>query len=168
MEQEIGRFVKRIKIPHGMPRFYIVIHRTIMSRSSGNASNAKLGQPTASITVHPTNMLSSVSPAKLTKKAILDMSTTVYPANGSSIHPIFVESKTRTYHGRVGAGRRTAVRRGGAGRGRAGLDADGSVRPGDNRPACLPGHRRQLFCMILWKREHRKSHVNRWGNKTCG
>ena len=42
-----------------------------------------------------------------------------------------VESKTRTYHGRVGAGRRTAEQRGGAGR--AGRDADGSVRPGHNR-----------------------------------
>ena len=46
----------------------------------------------------------------------------------------FVEPKTRTYHGRVGAGRRTVGMRGGAGRGLAGLDAEeGSVRPGDNR-----------------------------------
>ena len=42
-----------------------------------------------------------------------------------------VESKTRTYHRRVGSGRRTAGRRG-----RAGRDADGL--PGDNRPSHPP------------------------------
>ena len=44
------------------------------------------------------------------------------------------DSKTWTYHGRVGVGRLTAGRRGGgAERGRAGRDADGSVRPENSR-----------------------------------
>ena len=42
----------------------------------------------------------------------------------------FVESNTRTYLGRVGAGRRTAGWR--EGRHEAGQDVDGSVRPGNN------------------------------------
>ena len=49
-----------------------------------------------------------------------------------------VESKTRRYHGRVGAGRGRAAHGGAAGPGRAGQDADGSFRPGDNRPSCSP------------------------------
>ena len=49
-----------------------------------------------------------------------------------------VDSKTRTYHGRDGAGRRTACR-GGAGREGAGRDPDGSARLGDTRPSCLQG-----------------------------
>ena len=52
-----------------------------------------------------------------------------------------VESKTRTYHERFGAGRRTAGRRGRAG---AGRDADGSVRQRDHHPVCHPEHRDQL------------------------
>ena len=39
-----------------------------------------------------------------------------------------VESKTRTYHGRVGAARRTARRRGGAGTGRTGRRRFGSPK----------------------------------------
>ena len=49
----------------------------------------------------------------------------------------FVDSKTRTYCGRVGSGRRAAGQRGGATRGRTGRRQ--SVRPGDNRPSCPPG-----------------------------
>ena len=44
-----------------------------------------------------------------------------------------VVSKTRTYYARVGAERRTAGRE--AERDRANRDADGSIRPGDNRPS---------------------------------
>ena len=61
-----------------------------------------------------------------------------------------------------------AGRWGGAGRGGAGRDADGSVRPGNNRPSCPQGHRRQLSAMIGQKHEKAKSHVNRWGNTTSG
>ena len=46
-----------------------------------------------------------------------------------------VESKTRTYHGRVGTGRRTAGRRGGAGPGRTGRRQIGSPRI---QPSPLP------------------------------
>ena len=67
--------------------------------------------------------------------------------------------------GRGGAAHGGAAGRGGVGRIRAELNADGSVRPGDNRPVCLLGHRRQLLCMILWKHEQTKSYVNRWVNK---
>ena len=42
-----------------------------------------------------------------------------------------IESKTRTCHERVETGRHTTERRGG--KGPKGRDADGSVRPGDNR-----------------------------------
>ena len=41
-----------------------------------------------------------------------------------------------------GSGRCGACRSGGAGRGWVGRDADGSVRPGNNRPSCPAGHRR--------------------------
>ena len=61
----------------------------------------------------------------------------------------FVEPKTRIYHWRVGT--RGARRDGGAGRGRAGRDADGSVRPGNSRPSCLPshpGHRKQFVTRL--------------------
>ena len=40
------------------------------------------------------------------------------------------------------SGRGDARRSGGAGRGWAGRDSDGTVRPGNNRSSCLPGHRR--------------------------
>ena len=57
-----------------------------------------------------------------------------------------------------------AVRQGGgAERGRAGQDADGMVRPGDNRPSLLPGrpaNRRQMSGTILRKHEQTKSYVN--------
>ena len=46
-----------------------------------------------------------------------------------------VESKTRTYHGRVGAGRRTAGRRRGAGPGRTGRRRIGSPR---RQPSLVP------------------------------
>ena len=52
-----------------------------------------------------------------------------------------VESKIRTYHGRVKVGWRTAGRRSGAGWSRTGRRR---VHPGDNRPSCPPGHRGQL------------------------
>ena len=52
-----------------------------------------------------------------------------------------VEPKTRTHHGPVGSGRRTAGRRGGEGRGWVGRDAVGSIRPGDNPPSCHPANR---------------------------
>ena len=70
------------------------------------------------------------------------------------------DSKTRTYHGRVGTGRSTAGRRTTAGRGRAGRDADGSVRQGNNRPSYPPDDRRQPSWAFLWKREQRKPYVN--------
>ena len=57
--------------------------------------------------------------------------------------PLFsrlAESKAWTHHGRVWAAPRTVGRRSGAGR-----DADGTVRPGDNRPACPPDNRKQVF-----------------------
>ena len=79
---------------------------------------------------------------------------------------IFVDSKTRTCH--EGSGRGGARRSGGAGRGRVGRDADGSVRPGDNRPSCPPGHRRQCFERLFRKREQSKAYVNRWRNKIRG
>ena len=80
-----------------------------------------------------------------------------------------VESKTRTYHGRVRAGRRTAGRRGAAGPDRTELD--GTVRPGDNHPLCppeLPAHRRQLSWTSLRKHEQTNYYGNRWRNKTHG
>ena len=46
-----------------------------------------------------------------------------------------VESKTRTFNGRVEAKRRTAGQRDSAAVGR---DADGSVRPEDSHPLCPP------------------------------
>ena len=46
-----------------------------------------------------------------------------------------VESKTRTYHGRVGAAQRTAGRRGGAGQSRTGRRRVGSPR---RQPSLLP------------------------------
>ena len=55
-----------------------------------------------------------------------------------------VDSKTWTYHGRVGEGRRTAGRRGAARQGGARRDADGSARPRNNPPSSPQGHRRQL------------------------
>ena len=107
----------------------------------------------------------------LTRQSVVFPSFGFYNSKLKVVPKIFfglVESKTRTYHRRVGAGRRTAVRRGGAGRGRAGLDADGSVCAGHNRPACPPGHRRQLFWTTLRKHEQRNPYVNRWINKTSG
>ena len=64
--------------------------------------------------------------------------------NQSLSFTAFVESKTRKYHERFGAGRRTAGRRGRAGQGGAGQDAGGTVRPGGDRPSRLPDHRKQL------------------------
>ena len=52
----------------------------------------------------------------------------------------FVEPKTRTYHGWVEAGRRG----GAAEPGEAGLEADGTVRRGNNRPSCPLRHREKL------------------------
>ena len=72
-------------------------------------------------------------------------------------------------HTTGGSGRGGARRGGGAERGRAGRDADGSVRPGNSHPACLPklpGQRRQLYWTNLRKNEQTNSYVNRWGNKT--
>ena len=54
-----------------------------------------------------------------------------------------VESKTRTYHGQVGGGRCTAGRRGGPGGARQ--NADGPVRPENNRPFSPPGHRGRIL-----------------------
>ena len=54
-------------------------------------------------------------------------------------------SNPKPGHTTGGSGRGGARRRGsGAGRGRVGRDADGSIRPGDDRPSCLPGYRKQL------------------------
>ena len=116
-------------------------------------------------------MVSPLCQTKSTTKLALSVvkaPMSSYPQNGK-----LVVSKTRAYHGRVGAGRvgagrPRAVRRGQAGRGGAGLDADGSFCPGDNRPSCPPGHRKQLSCMFLRKHEQTKQYVNRQGNKTSG
>ena len=75
-----------------------------------------------------------------------------------------VETKTRTYHVRAGqAGRRTE-QQGGAG-GWAERDADGSVRPENNRPSYSPGHRRKPSWTCLWKHEQTNRYVNRWKTK---
>ena len=59
--------------------------------------------------------------------------------------------------GRAGAGR------GGAGRGGARWEGGGSVSPGDNHPACPPGHRENMSWTIPQRHKQRKlkSHVNR-------
>ena len=57
-----------------------------------------------------------------------------------------------------GSGRGGARRRGGAGRIGAGRDAGGCVQPGDNRPSCLPGVRRQLF-ERLFRSTNKRNHM---------
>ena len=74
------------------------------------------------------------------------------------------EPKTRTYHGRVGAGRRAAGQRGGAGPGRTGRRR--VVSPMKQLSLLPLGDRRQLSSTTLRKHEQRKSYVNRWGNTT--
>ena len=70
-------------------------------------------------------------------------------------------SSPKPGHTTGGSGRRSARRGGGAGR-----DADGSVRPEDNRLSYLPDHRRRLSWTFPRKREQPKSYVNRWRNTT--
>ena len=77
-----------------------------------------------------------------------------------------VDSKTRTYHGRVGTGRRTAGPRGGAGTSKTGCRRVGSPR---RQPTPPPSRRsRQPSGACLWKHEQAKSYVNRRGKKTSG
>ena len=57
---------------------------------------------------------------------------------------------------------------GGAARGRAGWDADGSVRPENNRTSYPPDNRREPSWACLWKHEQTNSYVNRWRNKARG
>ena len=59
-----------------------------------------------------------------------------------------------------------ARRDGGAGRGRAAENADGTVRPGENRPSYTPDDGRITSWAFRWKHEQRKPYLNRWGNKT--
>ena len=79
---------------------------------------------------------------------------------------ILVESKTRTYHGRVGSGRRTAGRRGGAGSCRTGRRRIVSPR---RRPSLAPP-KASNGPVLNDSSEERTSetYVNRWRNKNCG
>ena len=71
-----------------------------------------------------------------------------------------VESKTRTYHGRLGLGRRTAGQRGGAEPGRTGRRWIGSPR---RHLSLVPS---KASCTTFFqKHEQAKSNVNPWGNK---
>ena len=75
-----------------------------------------------------------------------------------------LESKTQTYHVRVGAGRVGAGRRGGAGQGRVGRQRVGSPR---RQPTLAhPRNRRQLSCTAPQKHEQANSYLNRKKNKT--
>ena len=85
---------------------------------------------------------------------------------GNPVQTESVMSKTRTYHGRVVAAKRTAGGR--AGRCGAGHGADGTVCAGNNRLSCPPGRRRQLFSTTSRKHEQTNSYGNRWGNKASG
>ena len=67
--------------------------------------------------------------------------------------------------GRGGAAR-TAERRGE--QSRAERDADGSVRPGKNRPSDPLANQRQTLWTSLRKHERIQSDVNRWRNKARG
>ena len=72
-----------------------------------------------------------------------------------------VESKTRTYYGRVASG-------GTAGwgeEGRAGLFANKTVRLGYNPPTHFPKYRRNVALTSPQKNEQAKSYVNRWRNE---
>ena len=72
-------------------------------------------------------------------------------------------SSPKPGHTTDGSGQGGARRGGGAGRGEAARDAGGSVCPGNNRPSCFLGHRRQLSWTSLRKHEQTKSYVNRIG-----
>ena len=63
--------------------------------------------------------------------------------------------------GGAGAARQGAAGRCGMAAGGRAQDCGGTMRPGENRPSCPPGHRRQLSWMILRRHELRKSYVNR-------
>ena len=69
----------------------------------------------------------------------------------------------------TGESRRGGARRGGrAGPGRTRRGADGSVRPGNERLSCPPGHGRQLSWTSLRKHEQANSYINLRRNKTRG
>ena len=66
---------------------------------------------------------------------------------------IYIHTLSSPKHGHTkGGSRRDGARRGGgAGRGRAGRDADGFVRPENDRPFYHPDIRRKPSRTCLWK-----------------
>ena len=78
-----------------------------------------------------------------------------------------VESKTRTYPGRVGTGRRTAGRRGRAGTGSTGRRRR-DCSPRRQQTLLLPRRWKNDLLGVSWKNEQWKSYANRWRNKTRG
>ena len=76
-----------------------------------------------------------------------------------------VECKTRTYHGRVGVGRRAAGWPGDAGPCSSGRRPNSSSR---RQPTTLPSRASRTTVLNVSEHEQRKSNVNRWGNTITG